>query len=200
MKRNLHLVIVKRSQKTNDPSPNPSPADCLSQEYSHKLHQLYNPQSDYHLQKNQSQKNLTGKKYQLIWTLLSDLVRTRTPKLNQKLVNLKHRHLPLKREKDSVPMAANFVLKPWAVGTCLQCITGRNMKSCTVTYALKHLTIRLAWCTTNTSTGNTDMCVHVEPPSHSQASYIRTWLCIDGMHHITAFTQTASVHSKTKVI
>ena len=63
------------------------------------------------------------------------------------------------------------------------------MKSCTVTYALKHLTIRLAWCVTNTSTGNTDMCVHVEPPSHSQASYIRTWLCIDGMHHITAFTK-----------
>ena len=111
MKRNLCLVIVKRSQKTNDPSPNHLPADRLSQEYGHKLHQLYNPLSDYHLQKNQSRKNLMGKKYQLIWTLLSDLVWTWIPKLNQKLVNLKHRHLPLKREKDSVPMAANSVLK-----------------------------------------------------------------------------------------
>ena len=54
-------------------------------------------------------------------------------------------------------------------------------------------------CAINTSTGNTDMCVHVEPPSHSQASYTCTRLCIDGMHHIIAFTQTASVHSKTKV-
>ena len=73
------------------------------------------------------------------------------------------------------------------------------MKSCIVTYALKHLTIRLAWCATNTSTGNTDISVHVEPPSHSQASYTRTRLCIEGTRHITAFTPTAIAHSKTKV-
>ena len=101
----------EKKPKNKRLKPKPPPVDRLSQEYDHKVHQLYNPLSDYHLQKNQTRKNLIGKKHQLIWTLLSDLVQTRTPKLNQKLVNLKHRRLPLKREKDSIPMAANFVLK-----------------------------------------------------------------------------------------
>ena len=85
--------------------------DRLSQEYSHKLYQLYNPLSDYHLQKKPFSEEPDGEEIPTNSDIPQQSGVDLDTKVKSKAGELKPKHLPSKKEKDSAPMVANFVLK-----------------------------------------------------------------------------------------